>query len=73
VVGRVRDRLDAEVMRTTIAFLILATVILALVIYWAREQEATYALPMVKASSCQKLANPCDRVNCNRVNTKVIA
>ena len=62
-------------MRTTIAVLILATVILALVIYWAREQEATYALPMVKASipSCPRLANPCDRVNCNRVNTKVIA
>jgi hypothetical protein len=37
-------------MRSTIACLILATVVVCLVIYWAREQEATYALPLIKVS-----------------------
>jgi hypothetical protein len=62
-------------VRTTIAFLILASVIVLLIIYWAREQEATYALPLVKASvpSCPRLGNPCDRVNCNKPDTKRIA
>ncbi len=36
--------------------------------------ETNHGLPLVHASlTCPKLANPCATINCNRVNTKVIA
>lgn len=63
-------------MRDAIALLILAIFVVAItVIVCVEHRPQGYAMRVTKAAAqpCPKLANPCDRVNCNRINTKGIA
>jgi len=63
-------------MREFVAFLIFCAILVFIAVVVAKEHQAPLAMPLVKASApsfCPRLGNPCDRVNCNKPNTKRIA
>jgi hypothetical protein len=57
------------------ALAFMVVVVIGLVVIMWREHPAPQVLVDAQPTAlCQPaLPNPCDRVNCNRVNTKVIA
>jgi hypothetical protein len=71
-----RARLDAEVMTGKIvAVIFLIAFVAALIVIIVQEHQPQPLLPMVQVSapSCPRLSNPCDRIDCSKPNTKVIA
>lgn len=53
---------------------VLCLILLTLALLKVEHEPANGGLPLVKAASaCPRLANPCDRVNCNRTETRRIA
>lgn len=56
-------------------WLIFGAIIFAIAGCIHEESAKNQGLPLVNAAApaCPKLANPCDRVNCNRPNTRIIA
>lgn len=64
-------------MGKLIAFLILTAALVALAVLVTMEHRPSgLAMPLLvdaAAPDCPKLANPCDRINCNRRPTREIA
>jgi hypothetical protein len=64
-------------MKAAILTLILAMCLVASVLTYLNDKATNSGLPLVHAGliapACPRLTNPCDRVNCNRINTRNIA
>lgn len=58
-----------------LAFLAIVAIGLAVIILREHREQFAVEAPITQtaAPSCPRLSNPCDRVNCNKPNTRIIA